>query len=130
AAPAYKHPALFSSRSLSPPIACPHTRPPGSFAQFSSAREGLGAALGSSACARPADKAIVAATATPSINLTRSRISHPPFADCTCAVLGQLEPTFPHVHFRRCSIARPITQSLSLSLRKLSSSVNCVMRWR
>ena len=34
-----------------------------------------------------------------------------------------------HVHFRRSTIARPITQSLSLSLRKLSSSVNWVMRW-
>ena len=43
---------------------------------------------------------------------------------------GQLEAPFPHVHFRRCMIARPITQSLSLSLRKLSSSVNWVMRWR
>src|SRR5262245_4868467 len=31
------------------------------------------------------------------------------------------------VHFRRCTIARPITQSLSLSL-KLSSSVNWLMR--
>src|SRR5215472_5039356 len=47
----------------------PHTRPAGSFAQFSSARWGLGATLGSSACARPADKAIVATTATPSIDL-------------------------------------------------------------
>jgi hypothetical protein len=34
-----------------------------------------------------------------------------------------------HVHFRRCTIARPITQSLSLSLRKLSSSVKWLMRW-
>jgi hypothetical protein len=33
-----------------------------------------------------------------------------------------------HVHFRRCTIARPITQSLSLSLRKLSSSVKWLMR--
>ena len=35
-----------------------------------------------------------------------------------------------HVHFRRATTARPITQSLSLSLRKLSSSVNWLMRWR
>src|SRR5262249_18537906 len=33
-------------------------------------------------------------------------------------------------HFRRARIARPITQSLSLSDRKLSSSVKWVMRWR
>ena len=32
------------------------------------------------------------------------------------------------VHFRRCTIARPITQSLSLSLKKLSSSINWLMR--
>ena len=32
------------------------------------------------------------------------------------------------VQFRRCTIARPITQSLSLSLKKLSSSVNWLMR--
>ena len=35
-----------------------------------------------------------------------------------------------HVQFRRWTIARPITQSLSLSLRKLSSSVKWLMRWR
>jgi hypothetical protein len=35
-----------------------------------------------------------------------------------------------HVHFRRCKIARPITQSLSLSERKVSCSVKWVMRWR
>ncbi len=35
-----------------------------------------------------------------------------------------------HVHFSRCMMARPITQSLSLSLRNASCSVNCVMRWR
>ena len=35
-----------------------------------------------------------------------------------------------HVHFRRATIARPITQSLSLSLRKLSSSVNWLIHWR
>ncbi len=35
-----------------------------------------------------------------------------------------------HVHFRRAMMARPITQSLSLSLRKLSSSVKWLMRWR
>ena len=35
-----------------------------------------------------------------------------------------------HVQFSRCTIARPITQSLSLSLRKLSSSVKWLMRWR
>jgi len=33
-------------------------------------------------------------------------------------------------HFRRARIARPITQSLSLSERKLSSSVKWVTRWR
>jgi hypothetical protein len=33
-------------------------------------------------------------------------------------------------HFRRARIARPITQSLSLSDRKLSSSVKWVTRWR
>jgi ATP-dependent Clp protease adaptor protein ClpS len=35
-----------------------------------------------------------------------------------------------HVHCSRCMIARPITQSLSVSERKPSSSVKCVMRWR
>src|SRR6266849_501911 len=35
-----------------------------------------------------------------------------------------------YVHLSRCKIARPITQSLSVSERKLSSSVKCVMRWR
>ena len=40
------------------------------------------------------------------------------------------EMVLAHVHFRRCTIARPITQSLSLSLRKLSSSVKWLMRWR
>ena len=35
-----------------------------------------------------------------------------------------------HVHCKRCMIARPITQSLSLSLRKLNSSVKWLMRWR
>src|SRR5712671_3290521 len=34
----------------------------------------------------------------------------------------------PYVHLSRCEIARPITQSLSASERKLSSSVKCVMR--
>jgi hypothetical protein len=34
------------------------------------------------------------------------------------------------VHFRRSRIARPITQSLSLSDRKLSSSVKWLMRCR
>jgi hypothetical protein len=33
-------------------------------------------------------------------------------------------------HFRRSRIARPMTQSLSLSDRKLSSSVKWVTRWR
>ncbi len=36
----------------------------------------------------------------------------------------------PHVHFNRCMMARPITQSLSFSLRKSRCSVNWVMRWR
>ena len=35
-----------------------------------------------------------------------------------------------YAHLSRCMIARPITQSLSLSERKGSSSVKCVMRWR
>jgi hypothetical protein len=37
---------------------------------------------------------------------------------------------FDQAHFRRSRIARPITQSLSLSVRKLSSSVKWLMRWR
>jgi len=44
---------------------------------------------------------------------------------------GNAELTFGrYVHLSRCKIARPITQSLSASERKLSSSVNCVIRWR
>jgi len=36
----------------------------------------------------------------------------------------------PHPHFSLAMIARPITQSLSLSDRKLSASVMWVTRWR
>jgi len=46
-------------------------------------------------------------------------------------VLGiRLNIAVDQAHFRRSRIARPITQSLSLSVRKLSSSVKWVMRWR
>jgi hypothetical protein len=41
-----------------------------------------------------------------------------------------IEACFDQAHFRRSRIARPITHSLSLSVRKLSSSVKWVMRWR
>jgi hypothetical protein len=44
-----------------------------------------------------ADMAIAATTVMPSINVTRLRMSLPPFANCTCAVLGQLESDIPQM---------------------------------
>src|SRR5207244_8616791 len=67
---------LLPSLSASTPIAEPILRPAGSCAQFSSNLYGLGAALGSVACARVRSPAIaIAATiATPSVHITRSAV--------------------------------------------------------
>jgi len=51
-------------------------------------------------------------------------------ASSTIGLLNEMSRSRDQAQFRRARIARPITQSLSLSDRKLSSSVKWVTRWR
>jgi hypothetical protein len=108
----------------------PLSRPPSPPARKSnphSARGTAGAKLPATSCLgafwTPADRARAISSLPASKNLHTS--GHTKTSWATSSPTGGDQ-----AHFRRARIARPITQSLSLSDRKLSSSVKWVTRWR